>query len=354
MLSFEVHTKLALEWLGQSYKATNGKGFAAYYKKRPWLKGKWAEPYPETTGYIIETLLDYYAIRQEEELREMARQSALWITSLQLESGALPSGLGSTQSQSVFNTGQMIFGLIRAFEEEQDQVFLDSASKACKWLMNILEADGSWKQGAYVPGYIPSYYTRVIWAVLFANRHLKSDLMTTKMELALNFYLKRQNEEYAFKDWAFKANTPAYTHTIAYTLRGLLESALLLHDELAVNKALQAGDKLLELLSKHGHLAGSYDENWQGDYSFQCLTGNAQLSIFFCRLLRFIGKPNFKAAAKKVFDPVVQSQNQSSNPGIRGGIPGSEPFDQGYQPYRYLNWAVKFYLDAYLHLKNIS
>ena len=354
MSSFEAHTKLALDWLRQSYKATNGKGFAAYYKKRPWLKGKWAAAYPETTGYIIETLLDYYAINQEEELREMARHSALWITTLQLESGALPGGIGTTSKPSVFNTGQMIFGLVRAFEQEQDQIFLDSTSKACNWLLKILEPDGSWKKGAYVPGYIPSYYTRVVWAVLFANQYLKSDLIHEKMEVAIGFYLKRQNKEKAFIDWAFNTDTPAYTHTIAYTLRGLLESALLLQDELAINKALQAGDKLLELLSTHGQLAGSYDENWQGDYSFQCLTGNAQLSIFFCRLLRFIGKPNFKTAAKKVFEPVIQHQNQSLYPGERGGIPGSAPFNKGYQPYRYLNWAVKFYLDAYLHLKEIS
>lgn len=353
MLAFESHTTLALAWLQQAHEAAQGKGFAAYYQKRPLLPGKWAAPYPETSGYLIETLIDYYQLNKEPKLLEMALKSADWIVGLQLESGALPGGLGEGTEASVFNTGQMVFGLVKAYEQSSNTDYLDGVKKACNWLLSILEEDGSWQQAAYVPGYIPSYYTRVIWAMLVANKHLNNPNIDEKMEKALNYYQKRQNKQSAFENWGFKPNEPAYTHTIAYTLRGLLESALLLNDEFAINQALIAGDKLLDLLAEKGQLAGSYDQDWNGDYSFQCLTGNAQLSIFFCRLHRFIGKKAFKPAAFQVFEPVIEHQNNTSNDNLRGGIPGSAPFNKGYQPYRYLNWAVKFYLDAYLKLNTI-
>ena len=129
---------------------------------------------------------------------------------------------------------------------------------------------------------------------------------------------------------------------------------MLLHDEVAVNQALRAGDQLVELLTQKGQLAGSYDLDWNGDYSFICITGHAQLILFFTRLYRFIGNKAFQTAAMKTFSAIQDIPAKSADKAIRGGIAGSIPFNKGYQPYRYLNWAAKFYLDASLQLYQID
>jgi hypothetical protein len=40
---------------------------------------------------------------------------------------------------------------------------------------------------------------------------------------------------------------------------------------------------------------------------------------------------------------------KSSDPGIRGGIKGSQPIWGEYGEYEYLNWAAKFFADALMH-----
>jgi len=38
----------------------------------------------------------------------------------------------------------------------------------------------------------------------------------------------------------------------------------------------------------------------------------------------------------------------AKNPGLRGGVKGSFPFDGAYGRYEILNWATTFYVDAML------
>ncbi|HNJ48265.1 MAG TPA: DUF2837 family protein, partial [Novosphingobium sp.] len=41
--------------------------------------------------------------------------------------------------------------------------------RATRWMLDLLEPDGAWRQAAYVPGFIPAYYSRAVWGVLAAN-----------------------------------------------------------------------------------------------------------------------------------------------------------------------------------------
>jgi hypothetical protein len=45
----------------------------------------------------------------------------------------------------------------------------------------------------------------------------------------------------------------------------------------------------------------------------------------------------------------MSTQNgETRNPGLRGGIKGSFPFDGDYGRFEVLNWATKFFVDALL------
>jgi len=344
---FRQRTTAGIEWLLRSIDVTTDGGSAAYYSRifQP-LKG-WQLAYPETTGYIIVTLLDYHHIYPERKLKEYALSCADWICTLQLDNGALPGSVGITNTPSVFNTGQMLFGLIAAYEITKKESYFITIKRATQWLIDTLEGDGSWQLGAYVPGWVPSYYTRVVWAVLWANHHLKDPDIKEKMRTALSFYQQKIQKNLAVKDWAFQAGKKAFTHTIAYTIRGFLEAAIILEDTDLEQQAFQLGEKIMRLREFRGRMAGAYDKNWNGDFSFTCVTGNAQLSIILSKMYQRSGDMRYLNTSLKIFDDIVDKQVLSHRKNLNGAIPGSVPFHGKYLYFRYPNWAAKFYLDAY-------
>ncbi len=255
----------ALHWLQRSIEVNRGAGASAY---RHLWRG-WAPPYPETTGYLIETLFDYHHSRQDESLKQLAISCADWLLQLQQADGAFPGGVGVHGAPIVFDTGQILFGLTRTYAETGDPKYLQSVEKAVNWLLSLWEKDGCWEQYAYVPGYEPSYYTRVVWAVLYANQYLRSGIWQNKsMQVALSHYAARITPVQSVRDWGFKPGEPAFTHTLAYTIRGFLEAAVLLEDSTLLMQAKKLADQLLETRQAAGRLAGAYDENWKGNFRF--------------------------------------------------------------------------------------
>ncbi len=342
-----------LLWLKASFDATNQRGSAAFYSRLRFPFSGWSAAYPETTGYIIETLLDYHTLTGEQWLWDYSKNAADWLCTLQKKNGALPGGLGENGAESVFNTGMMLFGLVRIFEETQDEKYKIVVEKAVDWLLSILEKDGSWQKGAYINDYVPSYYTRVIWAILKANSVLKNDKIPVLMQQALDFYKQKVNENGTVKDWAFEKNKPAFTHTIAYTQRGFLEAGILLNDEKSIAIAKHIALIINDLFEKNKKIAGTYNENWQADYSFVCNTGNAQLSLNAARFYEHTGDFFYLDLAKKIFKTVRNSPSRIPIKGIYGSISGSSPYWGKYIRFAAPNWAAKFWLDAqFLIIKN--
>jgi uncharacterized protein YyaL (SSP411 family) len=343
-----------LRWLCDSIETHGGKGSAAFYSRLRYPLRGWAPPYPETTGYVIETLLDYYDLEGAEKLKKLAVSCADWLCEVQRPDGSYPALYASNPKPSVFNTGQILFGLTRAFEVTADEKYFSAAVRSLNWLTGQLHADGCWTSGAYVPGFSPSYYSRVIWAMRVANRVVQNLTATNAADRALDFYEKRFLENGAVRDWGFRPNQPAFTHTIAYTLRGFLETATLTQNQALMEKVRLSANVIAESFERKGQLAGSYDEHWRGDFSFVCVTGNCQLSVFFARLFEATGEVHYLKTAAAIFDATKIFQCRLPIEGWYGAIPGSKPFWGKYMPFRYPNWAAKFYLDAWLNLWRLN
>lgn len=347
--TFVERSYLAIQWLKRSFEQNKG-GSSAYYKKYPLLKGKWSDVYPETTGYIIETLIQYDPIFPEENLLTLALNNADWLLSIQLNSGAFPGGLGLKGKESIFNTGQIIFGLLAAYNHNQKQSYLNAIRKAVKWLLESMETDGSWKNGSYIEGFIPTYYTRVLWAISKSNQLLADQTIKRSIENAMAYYLSKSRPNDSFQDWSFDSTQIAFTHTIAYTLRGILEVARIMNNLEWEEIVVRSCEKIIIEVQKYEKLAGTYKPDWKGDYSFQCLTGNAQIALLFCRLNQI---DNNLEIAKSIFQPVLNYQYLGNDINRKGGIPGSAPIWKKYQIFRYPNWAVKFFLDAFLEIRRL-
>ncbi|MBK6901345.1 MAG: hypothetical protein IPH04_00640 [Saprospirales bacterium] len=342
---FRRRSAAALNWLQRSIDVHEGKGSAATL-----FFGKWAPAYPETTGYLIETLLDYGHFLGECKWLEYARGCGDWLLEVQHTDGSFPALYAHSGKPSVFNTGMILFGLSRLCREEESQRFVPALQKATAWLLSELAPEGSWPAHGYVEGFIPSYYTRAVWGLLEANKVLMNPEVEEAMRKALGFYAPRIKENGLVEHWGFHPGKPAFTHTIAYTWRGFWESALLLGEKDILPKVQHGLDTLAALRDSRGQLPGRLDVQGKPDHSFSCLTGNAQLSLLAGRIYQHSGEKRYEQMAFDFFEQTARRQVLRERSLYFGGIAGSSPLWGGYQRLRFPNWAVKFFLDAYLML----
>jgi hypothetical protein len=351
----EHRAALAVDWLVRSIEACGGQGSARFYSRVYEPRRGWSWPYPETTGYIIPTLYAYARFANRPELAAVATRQADWVISLQYDNGALPGGHvenGRKAGPSIFNTGQMIFGLVAAYDETGDAKYLSAARRAAEWLAAEVDpASGTWTSHGYVGGHSPAYYTRVCWPMLEVHARAGGEAIRSAAVRVLTTIAGWQNDTGAFANWAFKPGRPGYTHTIAYTIDGMLESAWLLgpDGEAFERAAMRCADVLRRRIEYRGGLAGAYDEQFRGVSWYTCLTGNCQLASIWMRIAERHGDARFLSAAIKALQFVIDRQRvRPLDRHLRGAIAGSSPVWGRYLTLRYPNWAAKFFVDACL------
>ena len=339
--SNEAHIKAAMEWLGTAQKQNNDNGVSAMYS----MFDGWLPSYIETTGYIIPTFFNYAEISKNNSYREQAIQMADFELKHQLESGAFPGG-EHQDMPIVFNTGQVIFGLCRAYEETKNEKYREAALRSAEWLVSVMDNDGCWRKHEYLDR-IHTYNTRTAWSLLHAHKLSGKNLYRDAAEKNILWALAQQHENGWLENNGFYPEQEPLVHTIAYSIRGILEAAIYLRKKKYLESAVKAADALINVQREDGSLAGSFDKNWRSSVKWSCLTGNSQMSIIWQKLYIATKDKKFIDAAKKTnaFMKTVQNLN-SGNAGIKGGIPGAYPVYGWYAPFCYPNWAAKFFSDS--------
>ena len=353
------HIKHAADWIISAQQAgKKSGGVAAGYS----ILG-WDESYPEVTGYIIPTLFELSSYFEKPRYKESALAMADWLVSIQLESGAFPGPRPKTPM--VFDTGQILFGLVRAYEETKSPEYLSTATRAAEWLSSIQEDDGSWEKHVYKDGK-RSYHARVAWALLEAYNITQKKEFLIAGKKNLDWVLTQQLDNGWFMNAAFESRRDPFLHTIAYVLEGLLEGGVwfnrleygkgqYLSGKNYINSVVKAADALITLQQENGSLFGIYDRNWTKTCGWSCLVGNAQTSVVWLRLYSLTGRAKYLEAAKKMNKYLKATQNiKSRDRGINGGIKGSQPIYGRYAPFGYISWGAKFFIDALLLEQKLS
>lgn len=352
------HLHAAMLWLSFSQDITGGNGCSGIYS----FEEGWHPPYPETTGYIIPTFLKYGKITGNPEFFDRASKLGDWEIDIQMPSGAVRGGVGVNQYPIVFNTGQVILGWTALYNETKLSKYLEAAVRASEWLTVIQDSDGKWSRSTY--NNIPhAYNIRVAWALLELFKITGNHVFRETAKKNIYWVLSQTQKNGWINYMGFTETDPPLTHTIAYTLRGLLECSFYFDDNLKNNilklVSIASEKILLSYQSKsnsnsnyRGFLPGAFNQSWIPDGSFSCLTGNAQIAIIWLKLFRISGDSRFLENAVSMIDQLKLTQNLTSkNQGIRGGISGSYPIWGKYVPFGYPNWAAKFFADSLL-LKN--
>jgi len=323
-------------------------GIAAYYS----LLTGYSDSYPEVTGYIIPTLYDFGRDAGDAAARHAAYLATEWLLSLQMPSGAFPGGLhrsgralGPRAQPSVFNTGQILQGLVRAHSETRNAKILERAVAAGNWLAAIQQRDGSWTGEAAYQGAPHTYYTMVSWS-LAQLAHASND---PRHAVASDKNIDWALAHFQPSGWIDGINLrghPAYLHFIAYVIQGMLECGILRQREDAIHGATKAAWVLLRKFETHKRLLGTYEVDFKNGEKFSCLTGNAQMSCVWLRLHEVTGDLRYFNAALKINEMLKQSLPARGRRGVVGGVAGSYPIWGAYQPMRFISWGCKFLADA--------
>lgn len=332
-----------MAWILTSFKANRNLGSSGLRS----MKGTWGPVYPETTGYLVPTLLDYAAYFDDRKVKKVALKQLSYFKSIQNEDGSFRQSAEKAEP-IIFDTAQILFGLLRiASEVEAPNEVLHMIIEAVDWLGVQLDDQGLFTDYNYVDDFNPAYYTRVAWAMA-SSELIKYSKPRTKTKKLIWRLASLELENHFFRDAGFHSEEPALTHTLAYTLRGLWECGELLNDRKLKKKVRQSMNALNERIQEKGKVAGSYNENWTGDYSFLCSTGNAQLALLSLLMYERSGFKKNLANVELLLQPLLKAQRGLSL--NSGAIPSSIPMRGKYQRMKYTNWTQKFFCDAVLTL----
>ena len=336
----------ATAWLAKSIDFNDGNGSSAYLD----LWNGWSGPYPETTGYIIPTLFAASPYVSDKNLQSTALKLADWLLSLQRSDGSFPQGLEMGEKSEIFDSGQILFGLLSAFHNTNEEKYKTAFILLIDWMISNQTPDGAFSMTTYVAQYCPSYHVRFVWAlVLSLEIYPAKQQLSNVIHKALQYYSSLILENAGIKNWGFHPHEPGLTHTIAYTLRGFIECGILLKEKKFVDLVIPTINKIENDLDEHKFLAGEYDTDWKGNYSFRCLTGEAQLSIIYRRLYKLYNDEKYERVADKLLLQISTKQNRFPYlKNMKGGFFASAPFYGKYMRFRMNNWTCKFYIDALL------
>jgi folate-dependent phosphoribosylglycinamide formyltransferase PurN len=344
------HLAAAAEWLARAQDAACDGGVSGRYS----LRTGWTSSYPETTGYIIPTFLSL-AKELDSGFHDRAARCVKFLRALQLPQGGFPAGeLHENRSRpSVFNTAQILHGLVAWHANTGDAGAEASARRAATWLTSQQDSDGAWRTNVY--NRITTYTAHASCWLAEAGRHFAVDEWLRAAERHLDWVLSHVDRDTGWIDLAGFAEEDhrerqAVTHTLAYTIWGLLDLSQSLGSEDALSVARRAAERVARRLELSGWLPGVLDSEWKEARSdYACLTGNAQMALIWFRLAKIDGDARFTNAALKALDLVKAAQPMdSSEAGIRGGIPGSAPVWGDYLYMALPNWAAKYFIDALL------
>jgi hypothetical protein len=337
----------AINWLINAQAANSDGGMGSYH-----LINKWTSSYPETTGYIIPTLIAYHKKYNNPETLNAAVKAADFLVKIQKPGGGWQGGrIGENKPEIVFNTAQVIRGMLSAFRQTGNKSFLEAGARAGQWLTKIQLPEGFWQTHALMN--IARVYDTFVDVPLLQLYSITGDEQYKKTAiLNLEWVIdKKMHANGWFEDCdnTIKRNDKPILHTIAYTIDGLIDCGTILKEDKYIRAAKKGAEKLRELFLFKGCLHGRYDRNWQGS-EFMICTGGAQMAIIWLKLYKLTGEKPYLEAALRMLNLLIfiQSRNIDESGNTLGAIPGSFPLWGRYEPFAFPNWATKFFCDAML------
>ncbi len=339
----------ATAWLerAQDRSTSRDGGVARHYS----LLTGWSASYPETTGYIVPTLLDLARREDRPDLRARARRMLDWLVTIQHPAGGFQGGMidQTPRVPVTFNTGQILLGLA-AGTAAFGEMYRGPMTGAADWLVATQEPDGAWRRHAtpFALAGEKVYETHVAWGLFEAARVQPNAEWVAAAIRNVDWAVRQQHPNGWLPDCCLDDPSRPLTHTIGYALRGILEAHRHTRETRFLDAAVRTADGVLGALHHDGCIAGRLDSLWRDAVLWSCLTGTAQVSVCWLQLFRLTGNQRYREAASSALCYLRRTIRGDGSPDQAGGVTGSFPVTGGYGRYEYLSWAAKFFIDAQL------
>ncbi len=336
--------RAAVGWLCLAHEVTGRRGCSQGFSL---LQG-WRPAYPETTGYIIGTLLAYSRLTRDDSLVGTARQLGDWELELQAPDGGIPEGLANRREVPtlVFDTGMVLHGWLDLYEQGAGESYLAAAARSGRFLVRHQSDDGAWRGQHSYRGIPHTYHSRASWALLRLGAATGDQMCTSAALRNLRWVLSMQAPNGWFEACSFLPGKLPNTHGMAYTLRGLTEAYASTGDSRFLQAAARTSRRLMAKMARIGTVPAVFDQSWEPVVSYVCLTGLVQLGGVWLRLYQLTQDRSFEHMGSLAVDQAVRRQRRLSWPPLNGALGGSFPLWGRYAPLQYPNWAAKFLADS--------
>lgn len=258
--------------------------------------------YPEVTGYIIPTMLQY-------GFKEQALKMCEYLNSMINADGSF-NAAGSSRSY-LFDTAQALRGL-NAIQTITNKYYGIQA-RAAKHLFSALENNNgifpkSYEDDLIIPETIMLF---ALPPMLEYAEMTKDDVKIQLVHNAVKIYLSASDV----------ISIKTLTHFLAYQIDGLIDLG---YSDVVSNII----EKLLISQKEDGSIPAFEGVEWI------CITGCSQIAICLYKLGKY-------EPANRLMKWIEANMEEN------GGFLGSVGENSSYYPDREIAWAVKFYLDAY-------
>lgn len=346
--------RAGVNWIMRAQAASNDDGVSLGYFPCNIGGNGWHPSYPETTGYIISSFLAFAKRFDDPAVAAAAMRMAAWEAAVQMPSGAVQGGpvcASARQTAAAFNTGMVLDGWCSAYNYSGDQKLLSAARRAADFLVGDLDDHGYFKtNGAFVSaGEIKTYTCLCAWAIYRFGELVQEDRYKIAAVAVIEAALRQQQPNGWFAHNCLSHSDTPLTHTIGYTLQGVLEVGLLAGRADFIDAVRRTADAVLPRMSSDGYLPGRFSADWEPAGFSSCLTGSAQMAIVGYRLFEQTGETKYRTQADKLVNYLKALQLlKSDDAAVVGAIAGSFPMLGGYMRAGYPNWATKYCIDALL------
>ena len=348
------HFNYAIEWLKRAQDSTPDGGVSRGVRITS-TGISWSPSYPETTGYIIPSLINAAKLTDAPEITRRAQRMGDWLQAIQLESGAWQGGnIKVPEHPTYFDTGQILRGMSALSELANEPQHRESADRGYRYLLDnyspSLPSDAPSSQFSQRPW--ASYAVAPAVAFGMQNEALAESALELSKRAAADLQ-HTQNSVGWFYNCSLDKNTDAaLLHTVAYAMDGLWDIAVAVEDPQAESAAQQTLDGVIFAMDHNGYIPGRLTSEWKPAVNWACLTGTAQTGVLALKVYQRHGDEKYLDAARLMADYLKTRQYLGDNQMLHGAMWGSWPIDGGYETNGTPNWATKYFVDLLLLLQS--
>ena len=361
---FNKNLHLHLDWLKKAQDMSIDNGISRGYSliQRDTDKENslgWQPSYPETSGYIMGSLLEAGTYLSDNDLLNRSRLLSNYLLSISKDYKVKGGHLFKDENYSVFDTAQVIKGLLNFYEFSKKKKYLNRALECSKYLLEQEVIINGKKTGKFKTSSISKsliYQENDLFNIYITQALIHLFKLTENNEYIdltkriLDYSLSHQKDNGFFSKNDFNYLDRSLTHNIGYVLEALVDCGIYFKDENILNKAEIAINNIK--VDENGFLSSRYREDWSyGNNKSSCLVGNAQIVLTMLKLYKITkDKDLLNKSLKILFFSQKSLKLNESEFSNKGGVYGSFPINGDYQPFEEINWGAKYYVDVYLFL----